>query len=267
MKVSMFMKEEMHANQAEFRLLVLISKYAWAPWRRSLTSQTHLKAKGEWGTFSPSISPQWKWHMTVQPWDVQSCRPKGHWFPFTPSRKIAVEGSFILGDLNWKLFQVGYPVDTHADMNFLLRVLITHRLAFARLILGRWKERSLWMKPSSMPILQGIYPDWPKDSEYILTPWHPVQRLKFKKGKNLLHKKPCRKWKGNQHRGKMYTQNLSKSELVINAEEEKGEEEGRKRKQTKNKNKKMNGHGKLGEKKGKTGGTTIETTNRYPCFV
>ena len=65
----------------------------------------------------------------------------------------------------------------------------------------------------------------------------------------------------------MYTQNLSKNELVINADEEKGEEEGRKRKQTKNKNKKMNGHGKLGEKKGKTGGTTIETTNRYPCFV
>ena len=28
MKVSMFMKEEMHATQAEFRLLNLISKYA-----------------------------------------------------------------------------------------------------------------------------------------------------------------------------------------------------------------------------------------------
>ena len=33
----------------------------------------------------------------------------------------------------------------------------------------------------------------------------------------------------------MYTQILSKNELVINAEEEKGEEEGRKRKQTKQK--------------------------------
>ena len=40
MKVSMFTKEEMHADQAEFRLLVLISKYARDPWRRSLTSQT-----------------------------------------------------------------------------------------------------------------------------------------------------------------------------------------------------------------------------------
>ena len=36
----MFTKEEMHADQAEFRLLVLISKYARDPWRRSLTSQT-----------------------------------------------------------------------------------------------------------------------------------------------------------------------------------------------------------------------------------
>jgi len=46
----------------------------------------------------------------------------------------------------------------------------------------------------------------------------------------------------------MYTQILSKNVLVINAEEEKGEEEGRKRKQTKQK---TNGHGKHGEKKEK----------------
>ena len=40
MKVSMFTKEEMHADQAEFHLLVLISNYTRDPWRRSLTSQT-----------------------------------------------------------------------------------------------------------------------------------------------------------------------------------------------------------------------------------
>ena len=40
MKVSMFTKVEMYADQAEFRLLVLISKYAWELWRRSLMSQT-----------------------------------------------------------------------------------------------------------------------------------------------------------------------------------------------------------------------------------
>ena len=48
-------------------------------------------------------------------------KTEGSFFPFTPSRNIAVEGSFILGDSNWKLFQVGYPVDTHTDMNFSLK--------------------------------------------------------------------------------------------------------------------------------------------------
>ena len=65
---------------------------------------------------------------------------KGSLFSFY-TFPIAVEGSFILGDSNWKLFQVGCPVDTHTDMNFLLKVSVTHRPAFARLILGRWKER------------------------------------------------------------------------------------------------------------------------------
>jgi len=160
MKVNMFTKEEMHADQAEFHLLVLISKYTQDLWRMSLISQTDTEANGEWGTFSPSISPQWKCHTNVWLWDAQKCRPKGHCFPFTPSWKIAVEGSFILGDLNWKFVQVSYPVDTHTDMNFLLSKGIT------QLSLGwNWKEQSLWMKPLSLPILQGIYPDRPKDSE------------------------------------------------------------------------------------------------------
>ena len=70
-----------------------------------------------------------------------------------------------------------------------------------------------------------------KGLKYILTPWHPVQRLKFLKGENLFHKKPSRKRKGDQQKRQMNTQTLSKNELVINAEEE----EGRERKQTKNK--------------------------------
>ena len=127
--------------------------------------RTAAEANGEWGAFSPSIRPQWKCHANVRPWNVESCRPKGCCFPFTPSRKLAVKGSFIFGDSNWKFFQVSYLVDTHTDMNFLLRVSVTHRPAFARLILGRWKERSLQMKLPSLPVLQGIYPDQPKDSE------------------------------------------------------------------------------------------------------
>ena len=58
----------------------------------------------------------------------------------------------------------------------------------------------------------------------------------------------------------MYTQILSKNELIINTEDEKGEEQGRKRKQ------KTNGHDKHGEKKGKTGGTTLELPTNTPAL-
>ena len=130
------------------------------------------------------------------PWDAQSCRPKGRWFPFTPSRKTAVEGSFILGDSNWNFFQVGYLVDTHTDMNFLLRVSVTHRPAFARLILGRWKERSLRMKHPSLPILQGIYPDRPKDSEIHFDTLAPSAEIKIKKGEKPPSQETLHKMKG-----------------------------------------------------------------------
>ena len=63
----------------------------------------------------------------------------------------------------------------------------------------------------------------------------------------------------------MYTQILGKNELVINAEEEKEEEEEIKRKQTKNKQK-TNGYGEHGEKKRKTGGTTIELPTNTPAL-
>ncbi len=168
----------------------------------------------------------------MRPWDAQSCRPKGRCFPFTPTRKIAVEGSFILGDSNWKLFQVR-PVDTHTDMNFFTK---GYRSRIARLSLG-WSlvdgRNGLfgWNLRPCQFYKEYIQTDQ-RTQKYILTPWHPVQRLKFKKGKNLFHEKPSRKRKGNQQKRQMNTQILSKNELVINAEEE---EEGRERKQTKNK--------------------------------
>ena len=81
------------------------------------------------------------------------------------------------------------------------------------------------MKPPSLPILQGIYPDRPKDSEIHFDTLAPT--AKIKKGKKLFHKKPSRKRKGNQQKRQMYTQILCKNEVVINAEEE----EGRERKQ------------------------------------
>ena len=60
----------------------------------------------------------------------------------------------------------------------------------------------------------------------------------------------------------MNTQILSKNELVINAEEEKREEEGRE----KTNKQKTTGHGKHGEKKGKTGGTTTELPTNTPAL-
>ena len=148
----------MHADQVEFHLLVLISKYAGDPWRRSLISQTDTEVNSEWGAFSPAITPRRKYHANVRPWVAQSCRPKG--FPFTPFRKIAVEGSLIiLGNSNWKLFQVGYPV----DMNF---------LRIARLSLG-------W----SLPILQG-------PTKGLKNTFWPSANIKIKKGKTSFTRIP-----------------------------------------------------------------------------
>ena len=133
MKVSMFTKEEMHADQAEFRLLVLISKYARDPWRRSLTSQTD--HWGEWRmrrVFAINRSTT-KMPRECAAVGCAELQTKGLLFPFTPSRKIAVEGSFIIGGSNWKLFQVDYPMDTHTDKIYFTK---GYRSRIARLSLG-----------------------------------------------------------------------------------------------------------------------------------
>ena len=193
MKVSMFTKEEMHAAIRPNFVCLFWSRNAREPWRRSLTSQTD--HWGEWRmrrvfTISRSTTKSGG-HSNVRPWDAQSCRPKGRCFPFTRlSRKIAVEGSFILGDSNWKLFQVGYPVDTHTD-DFFTR---GYRSRIARLSLG-WSlvdgRKGLfgWNLRPCQFYKEYIQTDQ-RTQKYILTPWHPAQRLKFKKGKNLFHKKP-----------------------------------------------------------------------------
>ena len=109
MKVSMFTKEEMHADQAIFRLLVLISKYARDPCRRRMRRVF---------TINHSTTKMPRECAAVGCTELQT---EGSLFSFHTFRKIAVEGSFILGDSKWKLFQVGYPVDTHTDMNFSLK--------------------------------------------------------------------------------------------------------------------------------------------------
>ena len=81
-------------------------------------------------------------------------------------------------------------------MNLLLRVSVTHHPAFARLILGRWKERSLRMKPPSLPILQGLYPDRPKDSELHFDTLAPSAEIKIKKGEKPPSQETLHKMKG-----------------------------------------------------------------------
>ena len=108
-----------------------------------------------------------------------------HTFPKDSSRRN-------LGDSNWKLFQVGYPVDTHTDMIFLLKVSVTHRPAFARLILGRWKDRSLRMKPPSLPILQGIN----QTDQIHFDTLAPSAKIKIKKGEKPFSQETLQKKKG-----------------------------------------------------------------------
>ena len=134
-------------------------------------------------------------------------------------------------------------------MSFLLRVSVTHRPALGRSILGRGKERSLRMKPPSLPIVQGIS----KSTKGIRntfwhTKWemHPVQKWKQRR-KTSFTRNPPQKEREINKRGKRYTQILNKNEFRIKAEENKWKEMG--------KNNKTNRHGKHGEQKGKTGGT------------
>ena len=194
----------MHADHAKFCLLVLILKYAQDLWRRSLTSQT-TEAKGEWGAFSPSIGPQRKCHANVRPWDAQSCRPKGHCFPFTPSLKIAVEGSFFLGDLNWKLFQVGYPVDTHTDMIFFTRGYWSRitRLSLGWSLVDGRKGLFGWNLRPCQFYKEYIQTDQ-RTQKYILTPLKiNLQRLKLKKGeKNSFTRNTPEKEREINKRGK-----------------------------------------------------------------
>ena len=78
-----------------------------------------------------------------------------------------------------------------------------------------------------------MYPDRPKDSEIHSDSLLPTAKIKIRKGEKPPSQETLQKKKGKSTKSKrqMYSQILSKNELVINAEEEKGEEEGRKRKQ------------------------------------
>ena len=121
---------------------------------------------------------------------------KGSW-------KIAVEGSFILGDSNWKLLPCGHPhrhdFFTRGYRSRITRLLLGWSLVDGRKGLFGWNLRPCQFYKEYIQTNQ-------RTQKYILTPWHPVQRLK---GKNLFHKKPSRKRQGNEQKRKMNTQILS----------------------------------------------------------
>ena len=194
MKASMFTKEEMHADQAEFRLLILISKYARDPWRMSLTSQTD-----HWGerrmrrvfTINHSTTKMPRECAAVGCAELQT---KGslfsfHTFPKDSSRRKLHPWRFELEIVQSRL-PCGHP-HTH---EFFTK---EYRSRISRLSLG-WslvEERNGlfgWNHRPCQFYKEYIQTDQ-RTQKYILTPWHPVQRLKLKKGKNLFHKKPSRK--------------------------------------------------------------------------
>ena len=52
------------------------------------------------------------------------------------------------------------------------------------------------MKPPSLPILQGIYPDRPKDSEIHFDNLAPSAKIKIKKGEKPFSQETLQKKKG-----------------------------------------------------------------------
>ena len=187
------------------------SKYARDPWRRSLTSLTGAEANDARFHRQSVHNEKSCEGAAVGCAELQT---KGSLFSFHTFPKIAVKGSFILGYSNWKFFQVGYRVDTHTDMNFLLRASVTHRPALARLILGRWKEQSLRMKPPSLPILlkESVYPDRPKDSEIHFDTLASSAKIKIKKGAKPPSQETLQKKKGKSTK----EENVHKSSARMN---------------------------------------------------
>ena len=172
----------MHADQAEFRLLVLISKYARDPWRRSLTSQTD--HWGEWRmrrvfTINRSTTKMPRECAAIGCAELQT---KGslfsfHTFPKDSSRRKLHPWRFELEIVPSRL-PCGHP---HRHDFFLLKGIGHAWPAFARLILGRWKERLFGWNLRPCQFYKEYIQTNQRTQKYILTPWHPMQRLKRRK--------------------------------------------------------------------------------------
>ena len=203
MKVSMFTKEEIHGDHAEFRLLVLISKYARDPWRRSLTSQ-----KDHWGEIRMRRVFTIDRSTTKMPCKCAAVgcaelQTKGslfsfHTFPKDSSRRKLHPWRFELEIVPSRL-PCGHP---HRH-DFFTR---GYRSCIARLSLG-WSlvdgRKGLfgWNLRPCQFYKEYIQTDQ-RTQKYILTPWHPMQRLKLKTGENFFTRNPPEKEREINKRGK-----------------------------------------------------------------
>jgi len=79
--------------------------------------------------------------------------------------------SFILGDSNWKFFQVGYPVDMYLSPNWMLSRMRSVKLLFFRNALSRAHRgvlvpTSLWLGPiDSLPFATVVF--WLHSSSFL----------------------------------------------------------------------------------------------------
>ena len=151
--------------------------------------------------------------------------------------------------LSQQFFQVGYPVDTHTHLSFLLRVSVTHRPALARssLVDGRNGLFGWNLRPCQS--YKG-YPDLPKESETHSDTLAPSAKMKTKE-KNLLHKKPSRKRKGNQQKRQQVHTNPQQDWIHNKCRRGKMKRTGKKSNRIDNRQPNR----QHGEKKGKTWGT------------
>ena len=180
MKVSMFTKEEMHADQAEFHLLVLISKDTWDLWHRSLTSQTD--HWGEWWmrrifTINHSTTKMPRECAAVGCAELQT---KGslfsfHTFPKDSSRRKLHPWRFELEIVPSSRLPCGHPhrheLFTKGYQSRITRLLLGWSLADWRNGLFGWNLCPCQFYKEYLQTDQ-------RTQKYILTPWHPVQRLK-----------------------------------------------------------------------------------------
>ena len=175
----MFTKEEMHADQAEFRLLVLISKYTQDPWRRSLTSQTDHWGKWQMRRIFTINRSTTKMPCKCAGVGCAKLQTKRSLFSFHTFLKDSSQRKLHPWRFELECVPSWLPCGHPHRHDFFTR---GYRSSIARLSLG-WSlvdgRKGLfgWNLHPCQFYKEYIQTDQ-RTQKYILTPWHPVQRLK-----------------------------------------------------------------------------------------